>query len=177
VIWDLDELDPEHTEATPVSAVQYARQLIENGDGASLAEAAAIYKSILTDPTLQPGPYRAEIHNIYGSLLCLQAQNTSDSATALGLLDQARTLLLSALTVRQRRTMPEAWATSSANLALVYITRYVLTDSRLDVMHAHMALDGTGDVFAAAGDQSSGAWVHSLHQYLIDLVERRQALR
>ena len=177
MIWDLDELDPEHTEATPVSAVQYARQLIENGDGASLAEAAAIYKSILTDPTLQPGPYRAEIHNIYGSLLCLQAQNTSDSATALGLLDQARTLLLSALTVRQRRTMPEAWATSSANLALVYITRYVLTDSRLDVMHAHMALDGTGDVFAAAGDQSSGAWVHSLHQYLIDLVERRQALR
>lgn len=177
MIWDLDKLALEHLESTPISEVQYARQLIEDGDAASLAEAAAIYQAALADPALQPGPYRAEIQSTYGALLCLQAQNCTDETTVLGLLDQARMLLSSALLIRQRQTMPETWANSSANLALVYITRYTLIDNRVDVMHAHMALDGTLEVFTAAGDQSSRAWVRSLREYLVALVERRQALR
>ena len=177
MIWDLDKLNLERAATSPVSTVQYARQLIEQGDSASLAEADAIYQSILADPALPAGPDRAEIESTYGSLLCLLAQNTVESDTKLGLLEQARTQLSSALLVRRRQTMPEAWATSSANLALVYITRYAQTENRLDVMSAHMALDGTGEVFTAAADQSSAEWVRSLREYLGVLVDRRQAPR
>ena len=177
MIWNLDKLNLEQIVAPPISALQYAGQLIKKGDGASLAEAAAIYESALADPALPPGPDRAEIESTYGALLCLQAQNASDKDVVLGLLERARTLLSSALSIRRRPTMPQAWATSSANLALVYITRYFLTNDRLDVMHAHLALDRTLETFAAAADHASGDWVRSLREYLTDLVERRQNTR
>ncbi|HTM78470.1 MAG TPA: hypothetical protein VL133_12675 [Devosia sp.] len=178
MIWDLDKLDRGHTKAGPGVALQYAHQLIEDGTPASLAEAALLYASLLADPALLAiSPYRAEIQSLYGSLLCLQAQNAPNTGTTAPLLERARLLLLAALGFRDRHTMPEAWATTSANLALVYITRYTRTGDPVDVMSAHMALDGCLEVYLSTDNAASANWVRSLRTYLVTTVERRRTPR
>ena len=173
VIWDLDKLDLDQAKSSLTTAVQYARQLIERGDAASLDDAAKIYAAVLAIPSLPAAsPYRAEIQSLYGALLCLRAQNEPDSPSAAHWLERAHQLLHAALKVRAPGTMPEAWATTSANLALVYLTRYVRTRNHADLMAAHLALDGTSDVFVRTNDAASAAWVHGLRDYLIELAGR-----
>lgn len=178
MIWDLDKLDLGQAKFSPVTLMQYARQLIEDGDAASLAEAAKIYEAALADPSLSAAsPHRSEIQSLYGSLLCLQAQNETDGEIAAHQLETAHLVLTAALLMRNRSQMPQAWATTSANLALVYTTRYARTGNAVDVMAAHMALDGTLEVFAQANDAASVAWVQSVRDHLIKLAERRNNRR
>lgn len=178
MIGDRNNLIPEQAKSNPITAIQYARHLIENGNPASLAEAAEIFRAALADTSLSGHEaHRAEIQALYGSLLCLQAQNTDDTTTIVTLLESARDLLQTALTTRNRWATPLAWATTSANLALVHITRYGRTNDRIDAMAAHLALDGTLEIFEKEEDVAAANWARSLRAHLTTLLDRRHNAR
>jgi hypothetical protein len=111
-----------------------------------------------------------------GAALCLSVHGKRD-AEAVAKLNQARDLLAAAVACRPRWSAPVAWATTRANLAVVYLTRHEATGSRDDLMAAHLALDGVEQALREAGDTSLEDWVLAIRDQLADLGDRRASRR
>lgn len=121
-------------------------------------------------------PQLGEVQSNFGAALCITARG-KEAAVALAQLDQARALLTSALEHRTRRHTPVAWATSRANLALVYLARHEVTASSDDLMSAHLALDGIEPVLRSAGEAELLGWALAIRDHLVELNERRSKRR
>lgn len=121
-------------------------------------------------------PLRGEVLTNLGAALCLSARGKPDAA-AVARLDQARDLLAAAVACRPRRQVPAAWATTRANLAVVYVARHEASGNRDDLLAAHLALDGTEQALREAGDVGLHDWVLAIRDQLTELGERRAARR
>ena len=119
---------------------------------------------------------RGEVLTNLGAALLLSVRGKLD-AQAVATLDQARDFLVTAVPCRSRRLEPAAWATTRANLALVYIARHDATGSHDDLMAAHLALDGVEQTLRESGATLMLDWIKAIRDELIDLGERRSRRR
>lgn len=107
--------------------------------------------------------------------LCEQAQGLDENAPAIALLDEAAPLLKEAIAALPART--PNWALARTNMAVVLLTRGNRANTRGDILVAHLSLDGTEEVFAAAGDEAGRNWSRAVRDHLTEWHERRASLR
>lgn len=148
-----------------------AKALVEARD----FDAAIVQFFQLLDRDLDT-PLRGEVLTNLGVALCLSVHGRGD-ATAMARLGQARDLLAMAVACRPRGSMPGAWATTRANLAVVCLALHQASGNRDDLMAAHLALDGVEQAMAEAGDVAPLDWVHAIRDQLADLGDRRSGRR
>lgn len=153
------------------STLSIAMALIEARD---FHAAIGLYSELLD--TDLAGPVRGEVLTNYATALCLLAE-AQPGPEALTQLDKARELLIAALPYRQRREAPVGWATTRANLALVYLTRYRASDESEELLAAHLALDGIEEALRNEKQTGLREWVTAIRDQLVDLRERRNAKR
>lgn len=164
-------IEPRSTDEGALGTLTRAKALIEIRD---FDAAALLYFKVL-DGELAPA-LRGEVLTNLGAALCMSAQGQSGQA-ALARLEQARSLLADALPLRSRTDALEAWATTRANLALVYLARYETTGNQDDLLSAHLALD---DIEAALRPQDATAlrdWIGAIRDQLVELRDRRSTRR
>jgi hypothetical protein len=165
-------VEPRTADEGIFARLRRAKALVEAND----FDAATLQFLQLLDCDLD-GPLRGEVLTNLGAALCLSARGRPD-ATAIAQLNHARELLAAAIDCRPRRQAPAAWATTRANLALVYLARYQVTDNRDDLMAAHLALDGTEQgLREGGGDTALHDWVRAIRDQLVELSERRAIRR
>jgi hypothetical protein len=164
-------IEPRSADEGAFATLSRAKALIEGRDFDS---AALLYFQLL-DGDL-PAPLRGEVMTNLAAALCMSARNQQDPA-ALARLDQARDLLVTALTHRPRKTAPEAWATTRANLSLVHLARHEITGSNDDLLSAHLMLDGVEQTLRDAGATTLLDWMIAIRDQLLELRERRHRRR
>lgn len=157
-------------EGVPV-ALSRAKALVDARD----FDSAVLQFLQLLDRDLDT-PLRGEVLTNLGAALCLSAQGKRDAA-AIASLGHARSLLAEAVACRPRESVPAAWATTRANLAVVCLALYVATGNRDDLMAAHLALDGVEQAIHEAGDPALQDWVLAIRDQLTDLGDRRAIRR
>jgi len=106
---------------------------------------------------------------------CQRAQGLVEDAPAINLLDEAASLLKQAIAALPARTV--TWAMARTNLAVVLLTRGNRAQSPAHVLMAHLALDGTEEIFATAGDQATLDWSRAVRDHLTEIHERRTQQR
>lgn len=154
-----------------IDALTRAKALIEDQE---YAAATQLYRGLLDTELTRT--QRGEVLTNVGAALCLSARG-KPTETALIQLDEARQQLSSALLYRPRLTAPAAWATTRANLALVYFARYAVTTNNDDLLAAHLALDGVDQVLHPTGNFALQNWVAAIRDQLLELRERRNRRR
>lgn len=107
--------------------------------------------------------------------LCQHAQSLAENASAIGILDEAASLLKQAIAALPART--RNWALARTNLAVVLLTRGNRANAPADILMAHLALDGTEEVFATAADEAGRTWSRAVRDHLTEFHERRASLR
>lgn len=149
------------------SRLARARSLIEKKDFASaVPDLEAVLEQDLA-PEL-----RCEVQANLAATLCILARDGA-SEQALARLDKARLLLIDTLQHHDPLKAPREWASARANMALVYLARYMHTDSNNDILHAHLALDGTEDALNRVNDTELMEWTKTVRDHLLDLRDRR----
>ena len=164
-------IEPRSADESAFATLSRAKALIEGRDFDS---AALLYFKLL-DGDLATA-LRGEVMTNLAAALCMSVGDQEDPAS-LAKLDQARDLLVTALTHRPRKTAPEAWATTRANLALVHIARYKVTGNSDDLLSAHLMLDGVEQTLRNAGATALLDWMTAIRDQLLELRERRQRRR
>ena len=164
-------VEPRSADEGVLATLSRAKALIEVSD----FDSAILQFSQLLDHDLD-GPLRGEVLTNLGAALCLSARGRRDAA-AVSQLNQARDLLTAAIACRPRQHAPAAWATTRANLAVVYLARYQAGGNRDDLLAAHLALDGTEQALREAGDTALHDWVVAIRDQLAELGDRRAARR
>lgn len=160
-------VEPRPVEENTFAVLTRAKALIE---GHQFDAAIPLYRQVL-DRDLS-GPLRGEVLTNLGAALCLSVRGRRDAA-ALAQLNQARDLLTTAIPHRPRQEEPAAWATTRANLALVYLARHEATGSSDDLLASHLALDGAEQALREGGDIDLRDWVDAIRDQLADLRDRR----
>ncbi len=107
--------------------------------------------------------------------LCQRAQGMADEIPAVALLDEAASLLRQAIAALPPHTV--TWAMAHTNLAVVMLTRGNRLQAPADILMAHLSLDGTEEIFAAAGDQENLDWSRAVRDHLTEIHERRTSQR
>jgi hypothetical protein len=164
-------IEPRSADEGVTATLSRAKALVEARD----FDSAILQFLQLLDYDLD-APLRGEVQTNLGAALCLSVHGKRD-AEAVAKLNQARDLLAAAVACRPRWSAPVAWATTRANLAVVYLTRHEATGSRDDLMAAHLALDGVEQALREAGDTSLEDWVLAIRDQLADLGDRRASRR
>lgn len=148
-----------------------ARWMIEQDDFASAeTELEAVLEQDL-EPEL-----RQEVQANLAATLCVLARDSA-SEQAMVRLDRARLLLIETLQHQDPLKEPRAWASARANMALVYLARYVHTDSHNDILQAHLALDGTEEALNRNHETELLEWIRTIRDHLLDLRDRRSKRR
>jgi len=144
-----------------------------------LAEAAALYQSILIDTMLDDIPTaRTEVFANYGALLLHKARSLGGSPEAQSHLERAIDMLSRARKGYQLGQGEGSSAISDTNLALAYYQRFTMTDHGTDLMSAHMALDGAeAAALADSAAQDKIDWIRSIRDMLVEQVDRRREPR
>ena len=164
-------IEPRSTNEGALGPLTRAKALIEAHD---FDAAALLYLEALEDD-LAP-LLRGEVLTNLGAALCMSAQGQPGPA-ALARLEHARSMLVDSLPLRSRINAPEAWATTRANLALVYRARYEITGNQDDLLSAHMALDDTEAALRVEGASALRDWIRVIRDELIELRDRRSKRR
>lgn len=148
-----------------------ARAMIEQRDFAS----AATDFEVALEQDL-PADLRNEVQTNLAAALCVLAR-TETAQRAIVQLDRARLLLIETLQYHDPLKAPRDWSSARANLALVYLARYAHTDSNNDILHAHLALDGTEDALGRVADTELLGWIKAIRDHLLDMRDRRSQRR
>lgn len=165
--------DASHHGQRTVSELVRANALIDLGD---FGPAASIYQFLLT--TDLADDFRIEAQTNLVAALCAMAQDESTLAeTGLAQLKQAEAVQIELLKSDNQRSDKARWASSRANLALIYLARYRITRHDHEILMAHMALDGAESVLRQSTDTELLNWVRSIRDYLVELRERRISRR
>ncbi|SEQ05393.1 hypothetical protein SAMN05428969_1729 [Devosia sp. YR412] len=145
-------------------------------DEQDFQSAALIYQDLLLSEL--PADLRVEVQTNLAAALCAAGQDELvPKDKAISLLDAARVVLVDLLQHYKIGEEPASWASGRANLALVHLARYRLTDGDQDVLFAHLALDGTEEALRRAGDLEMLGWIQSIRDYLVELRDRRSSSR
>ena len=164
-------IEPRSADESVLAALSRAKTLVEARD----FDSAILQFSQLLHHDLDV-LLRGEVLTNLAAALCLSVRGKQD-APAMAQLNQARDLLVEAVVCRPRRQAPAAWATTRANLAVVYVARYEASGNRDDLLAAHLALDGTEQAVSEVGDAALHDWVAAIRDQLLELSERRTARR
>ena len=164
-------IEPRSADESIFTTLARAKGLIE---GRAFESAADIYLSLLE--TDLAAPLRGEILTNLGAALCMAARS-KQGPTAQAQLDQAHDLLVEALPCRPRDQAPTAWAITRANLALVHLARYEARGDSVDLLSAHLALDGVDQVLRQAGETALRDWVSAIRDEVLELRDRRSKAR
>ncbi|MEO5807337.1 hypothetical protein [Devosia sp.] len=139
----------------------------EQDDVSHLIAAADLYEGVLNGTSLVLGSLkRAEVENNVGSVHCLIAQRSLDTAIAAVHLDKAEGFLKSALTARSRKVAPLDWAVTSTNLVIVDMARYGQTRQGVYLLAANLRLDDATEEFQRQQHTASLQWAHSVREHL-----------
>ena len=164
-------IEPRSADQNALTTLTRAMALIEGRD---FDAAALLYFKVL-DTDLTPA-LRGEILTNLGAALCLSARGQPEE-DALPRLEQARTVLSKALPLRSRANAPDAWATTRANLAVVHLARYETTNSKDDLLAAHLALDDSEEVLHPTAESALRDWVRAIRDQLTGMRDRRSQQR
>lgn len=144
-----------------------ARSMIDREDYRS---ALPLFESVL-EQDLEPD-LRREVQTNLAAALCVLARDDAPEQ-AMVRLERARLLLIDTLQHHDPLKTPRDWGSARANLALVYLARYRHTDSHNDILHAHLALDGTEDALRRVAETEMLGWIKAIRDHLLDLRDRR----
>ena len=164
-------IEPRSADEGLLAILHRAKSLIEAND---FDKAIPLYAHLLDGELADT--LRGEVLTNLGAALCLSARG-KQGPDALAQLERARALLTTAISYRPRRDAPVAWATTRANLALVFLARYELFGKNDDLMSAHMALDSTQQILRQASETTLHDWVIAIRDHLVELRERRATRR
>lgn len=158
-----------HASWRVASQLAHAKALIERQD---FEAAASVYQDILVADLADD--LRLEARTNLAAALCAMAQDERVTATrAVAYLDQARSLQIEVLKAWRPEQYPRDWVSGRANLALIHLARYRITRDEQDVLLAHLALDGIGQILERIEDPDMQNWVGSIRNYLLELRDRR----
>lgn len=137
-------------------------------------DATACYRLLFVWPDIAAYPViHCEVLSNLGALLLHLADSDGNPAY----IDEAVELLGRARSVRSPEESAATSAIADINLALAYIKRAQNGGPAVDLMLAHMVLDGAEAMLRKAGDVPTLDWLNSVRDLLTELFERRRSGR